>query len=245
MGGKISTVSTKARSSRKRMTAASSDVSWPTSTRGSLATGSPASAAWRSTWLILAAQPAKRASSVRRGGVLSGDVGFSGGVATFMAFSVGLGDFGSADDRTARAPAQGRAKTLLLGARQEIVERHAEAVERPGDEVVLADGEDRVHQLLGRVFLRQHGPGGVGDDRILVEIVGHLQERRLALAPARRLRPLLQPFYCGVGHAALPVDQLMLGELVLGLVQPADARDQRLAVAERQGLLVGDMAGGR
>src|SRR5713101_5230835 len=177
----MSTVSTRARSSRSRMTAASSDVSWPTSTRGSLATGRPPRAAWRSTWLILAAQPAKRASSVRRGGEPSGDVGFSGGVATFMAFSLGLGDFGSADDRTARTPAQGHAKTLLLGARQEVVERHAEAVERPGDEVVLADGEDRVHQLLGRVFLRQRCPGDVGDDRILVEIVGHLQQCRLVL----------------------------------------------------------------
>src|ERR1700722_7930336 len=91
MGGKMSTVSTKARSSRRRMTAASSDVSWPTSTLGSAATGRPLRAAWRSDWLILAAQPAKRANSVRRGTALSGDVGASGGGAAFMAVSDGLG----------------------------------------------------------------------------------------------------------------------------------------------------------
>ena len=63
----------------------------------------------------------------------------------------------------------------------------------PRCEVVLADGEDRVHQLLGRILLRQHGPGGVGDYRVLMEIVGDLQERGLPLAPAGGLRSLLLP----------------------------------------------------
>jgi hypothetical protein len=48
-----------------------------------------------------------------------------------------------------------------------------------------------------------------------------------------------------VADAALPGDQLVLGELVLGLVQPADAQDQQLAVAERQGLLAEHVAGER
>ena len=46
-----------------------------------------ASALCRSAWLILAAQPAKRASSVSRGTALSAETGFGGGVATFMASS--------------------------------------------------------------------------------------------------------------------------------------------------------------
>ena len=81
----MSTVSTRARSSRSLTMAASSEVSWPTSTRGSEATGRPASALCKSAWLILAAQPAKRASSVSRGTALSAEAGF-GGVATFMGF---------------------------------------------------------------------------------------------------------------------------------------------------------------
>src|ERR671913_1500510 len=101
----MSTVSTSARSSRSLTMAASSEVSWPTSTRGSDATGRPASALCRSAWLILAAQPAKRASSVRRGTVLSTDAGF-GGVATVMESSRLI----AGDDRTSGKGAQGPEK---------------------------------------------------------------------------------------------------------------------------------------
>ena len=65
------------------------------------------------------------------------------------------------------------------------------------------------------------------------------------LAPARFLRLLLQPRDVGVGDAALFGNKLVLGELVLGLVQPADAQDQQFAIAERQGLVAEDMAGER
>jgi hypothetical protein len=81
--------------------------------------------------------------------------------------------------------------------------------------------------------------------RVLVEVVGDLQERSLVLAPALGLGAFLQVRDVGVGEAAALGDELVLGELVLGLVQPADAQDQKLAVAEGQGLLGKDVAGKR
>src|SRR5277367_2052214 len=53
---------------------------------------------------------------------------------------------------------------VLVRARQVVVERHAEAVERPRHEVVLADREDRIHHLLDTVALRQLFPGLVRND---------------------------------------------------------------------------------
>src|SRR5215468_6029785 len=65
------------------------------------------------------------------------------------------------------------------------------------------------------------------------------------LAPALGFRTLLQACDVGVRQAAFLGDQLVLGELVLGLVQPADAQDEELAVAERQALLAEHVAGER
>src|ERR1700686_139646 len=64
MGAKKSTVWTSARSSDRRYTPASSNVSLPTSSRGSDITGSAASARDRSPGPIFDAQPAHRANSV-------------------------------------------------------------------------------------------------------------------------------------------------------------------------------------
>src|ERR1700693_3114268 len=64
MGAKKSTVWTSARSSDRRKTPASSNVSLPTSNRGSEITGSAASARDRSPGPIFDAQPAHRANSV-------------------------------------------------------------------------------------------------------------------------------------------------------------------------------------
>jgi hypothetical protein len=41
----------------------------------------------------------------------------------------------------------------LLGAGEEIVERHPEAVQSPGNQVVLTDREDEIHHLLSVVVL--------------------------------------------------------------------------------------------
>src|ERR1700682_3978949 len=64
MGAKKSTVWTSARSSARRKTPASSNVSLPTRSRGSEITGSAASARDRSPGPIFDAQPAQRANSV-------------------------------------------------------------------------------------------------------------------------------------------------------------------------------------
>src|SRR5437868_3240930 len=64
MGAKKSTVCTSAKSSEIRKTPASSKVSLPTSNRGSVFTGSAASARDRSPGPIFDAQPAQRAKAV-------------------------------------------------------------------------------------------------------------------------------------------------------------------------------------
>src|SRR5437762_9644791 len=64
MGAKKSTVCTSAMSSDRRKTPASSNVSLPTSSRGSLFSGSAASARDRSPGPIFDAQPAHRANEV-------------------------------------------------------------------------------------------------------------------------------------------------------------------------------------
>src|SRR5687767_9996015 len=66
IGAKKSTVCTSARSSDTRKTPASSNVSRPTSRRGSSRRGRGARARARSPGPILAAQPAQRAKAVRR-----------------------------------------------------------------------------------------------------------------------------------------------------------------------------------
>src|SRR3954464_13234104 len=52
-----------------------------------------------------------------------------------------------------------------------VVELDAEAVQRPGDHVVLADGEHGVHLLAHVVALVEGGPGGVGDDAVALQLV--------------------------------------------------------------------------
>jgi hypothetical protein len=61
--------------------------------------------------------------------------------------------------------------------------------------------------------------------------------------PALGLGPFLEVGDVGIADAAPLGDQLVLREFVLGLVQPADAQDQQLAIAERQRLLRQDVAG--
>src|SRR5262249_48235490 len=78
-----------------------------------------------------------------------------------------------------------------FGAGQEIVDRHAEAVERPADQVVLPDGEHEIDHLLGAVVLAQGRPGGVRHHGVLEQIVGGLQQCCLGRAPARGLRTFL------------------------------------------------------
>ncbi len=41
-----------------------------------------------------------------------------------------------------------------------VVELDAEGIERHGDHIVLADGEDHVHELPGRIALAQGRPAG-------------------------------------------------------------------------------------
>ena len=49
---------------------------------------------------------------------------------------------------------------FLLEAGDAVVELDAEGVERHGDHIVLADGEDHVHELSGRIALAQGRPAG-------------------------------------------------------------------------------------
>src|ERR1700689_4520058 len=92
------------------------------------------------------------------------------------------------------------ASRLAPGAGQVVVERNAEAVQRPANKVVLTDGEDRVHHLFGRVFRRQRRPGGFGNHGILKQIVGRLQQRRFICIPAGP-GSLLDPVDLRLGNA--------------------------------------------
>src|SRR6516225_4410172 len=72
----------------------------------------------------------------------------------------------------------------FLCAGEEIVERNAEAVQRPGHQVVLTNREDKVHHLLSVVGLREDLPGLIRDYRIFKKIVSRLYNCGFVAIPA-------------------------------------------------------------
>src|SRR5262249_44840087 len=66
------------------------------------------------------------------------------------------------------------------------VELDAERVERHRHQVVLADREDQIHELLGAVPRGQGRPGGRGHEGVVAQLVGGPDERGLERIPARR-----------------------------------------------------------
>src|SRR4051794_4722553 len=75
-------------------------------------------------------------------------------------------------------------RRLLGEAGNALVELHAEAVQRPRHEVVLADGEHGVHQLMGVVALAQRRPGSVGHHAVGLQLVDGPQQRAVPIRPA-------------------------------------------------------------
>ena len=114
------------------------------------------------------------------------------------------------------------------------LELDAEAVQRHRDDVVPADGEDGVHQLLHRVALGEGVPGGVSDEGVVVQLIGGAQQRRLERVPAISVGTCHDAGDFLVAEADGATVAGVLGELVLRLAVPARAQDQQLALARGQ-----------
>ena len=67
-----------------------------------------------------------------------------------------------------------------------------------------------------------------------MELVDGLQQRGLALAPARRRRPLVHARDVRVAEARAPGDVLVVAALVLAVAVGRDAQDHELGVAARE-----------
>src|SRR5262245_49981945 len=107
------------------------------------------------------------------------------------------------------SPIRDLAGLRLRATGQEVVERHAEAVQRPADEVVLPDGEDDVHHLLRGKLASQCLPGLIRDDGAFIKIVRGLKQRTFELRPPCG-RPLLHALDLFFGDAASLRDLDML-----------------------------------
>ena len=128
---------------------------------------------------------------------------------------------------------------IEVGVRWEAVggvrlELDAEAIQRHRDDVVRADGEDGVHQLLHRVALGEGVPGGVADEGVVVQLIGGAQQAGLERVPALVVGTRCDTADFLVAEADRAPVSGVLGELVLRPAVPAGAQDQQLALARGQ-----------
>ena len=87
----------------------------------------------------------------------------------------------------------------------------AEAVERYGDQIVLAHREDHVHELIGLVALGERLPGGVRHDSVPAKLVGRPDQRGLEGAPAGGGGSVDDALDVGVAETGAPADHDVLG----------------------------------
>src|SRR5205807_6619023 len=125
------------------------------------------------------------------------------------------------------------------------LERHAEAVERERDHVVVADEHRDLDQLALVVALGEGRPRLVGDAGSFVELVGRAHQGRVERVPAVGLGTRADPGDLLVGDPDRLGDLAVLGPLVLGPAPPSRAQDQQLSVAGRELPAAEQLAGER
>ena len=94
------------------------------------------------------------------------------------------------------------AKEKPVSAPQVVVELDAEGAEGHGQQVVGADGEHEVHQLLVVELGGEHRPGGVGDPGVGDQLVDGAHQGGVERRPARRRRARRRS--ASISSAAMP-----------------------------------------
>src|SRR3954447_15462542 len=119
-------------------------------------------------------------------------------------------------------------------ARDVVVARGPERVQRHRHEVVLADGEHDIEKLLYVVARFQRGVRGVGQRLVAVQLVGRAQQQGIVARPSRRVGTIGNPRDLVVGDTDGAPDRDMLCPLVRRAAVPTGAEDEELTITVGQ-----------
>jgi hypothetical protein len=110
----------------------------------------------------------------------------------------------------------------------------AQAVERHGEHLVVADQQVQLDDLVLGQLAGQLAPGRVGDDPPVVQLVGRLEQQPAAAAPAARRRPGDHPVDVARTQPGPPGEVGVLHPLVPRPAPPRCTEDDELALRPRQ-----------
>jgi hypothetical protein len=99
---------------------------------------------------------------------------------------------------------------------------------------VDADREHDVHELLGVPVEAELVPRRVGNDLVVVQLVGGLQQRAVGAGPARRVRSRGHAPDLVVGQLGLPRDADVLAPFVVRAAPETGSQDEQLPLAGGQ-----------